>query len=491
MDHLKLKDQTQESLLRESGGYPAIPREDVPRITDYSEATPNVAQPTEGQQTSLLAIPRLIVAALALVLLVKFGVEAYRFIFIYGLLVTAVPLTAFYVAFKKYKDPSLMAEESPENNRPDYLVSCLVAVRNEETIIEQCIESLINSIYENREIIIVNDASTDRTKDILDEYHRKGLIEAIHLEKNVGKKRALAKAILRSKGEIIAFSDSDSVLATDAISKIVEAFRADSLIGAVSGHCRALNANKNLLTKIQDSWYEGQFSVRKAFESVYGCVSCVSGPLAVFRREAIFNFIPAWENDSFLGQEFKFATDRTLTGFVLGGNTIGDKLKRKYMSSPFVCDTDYPTLNWKVVYSKSARAWTEVPDSFKKLIEQQIRWKKSFIRNMFFTGAFYWRKPFLPAFVYYVHIIFVLLGPFIAFRHLVFLPLQGNPYSLLLYLGGIALMGSMFGLACKYENKNCRMWIYRPLMSLLSTLVLSWLIFYSIFTIKKMTWVRG
>lgn len=67
MDDLKLKDQTQESLLRESSGYPAIPREDVPRITDYSEATPSVAQPIEGQQTSLLAIPRLIVTALAFV----------------------------------------------------------------------------------------------------------------------------------------------------------------------------------------------------------------------------------------------------------------------------------------------------------------------------------------------------------------------------------------------------------------------------------------
>ena len=139
----------------------------------------------------------------------------------------------------------------------------------------------------------------------------------------------MGKAIAIAKGEIFAFSDSDSVWAPDAIEKIVKIFSSDPFIGAVSGHVRVLNSNKNILTKIQDSWYEGQFSIRKAFESIFGAVTCVSGPLAVFRKEAIFNFIPAWENDTFLNQEFKFATDRMLTGFVLGSKSIGEKLKKE------------------------------------------------------------------------------------------------------------------------------------------------------------------
>lgn len=271
----------------------------------------------------------------------------------------------------------------------------------------------------------------------------------------------------------------------------MDAFRSDPLIGAVSGHCRALNAEDSLLTKIQDSWYEGQFSIRKAFESIYSSVTCVSGPLAAFRREAIYNFFPAWAADSFLGQEFRFATDRTLTGFVLGCEFIGEKLKKKYASSPFVTDVDYPLREWKVVYSKSARAWTAVPDSFQRLLHQQVRWKKSFVRNMFFTGAFYWRKPILPMLAYYVHIIFVLVGPFIALRHLILLPLRGHFWSLPLYAGGVFFVGSVFGLAYKAQDKNSPKWIYRPLMSLLSVFVLSWLIFYSLATIRKMVWSRA
>jgi cellulose synthase/poly-beta-1,6-N-acetylglucosamine synthase-like glycosyltransferase len=94
--------------------------------------------------------------------------------------------------------------------------------------------------------------------------------------------------MLAARGDIFAFTDSDSVWARDAIEKIVPIFNHDPEVGAVSGHCRALNANSTLLTRIQDTWYEGQFSIRKACESVFGAVTCVSGPLAVFRREAVY-----------------------------------------------------------------------------------------------------------------------------------------------------------------------------------------------------------
>lgn len=413
-------------------------------------------------------------------------------LYLYGATVTFVILTTFFITFTKYKDPYETALEKEKNTGKinNLFVSCMVAVKDEEDIIEQCILSLINQTYKYKEIIFVNDASTDGTAKILNEYARRGQIRVIHLKKNIGKKKALGKVMSIAKGEIFAFSDSDSVWAPDAIEKIVEIFCAFPLVGAVSGHVRALNSSKNLLTKIQDSWYEGQFSVRKAFESIFGAVSCVSGPLAVFRKDAIFNYIPAWENDTFLNQEFKFATDRTLTGFVLGSKSIGKKLKEKYKNSPFVKDIDYPERDWKIVYCKAAKAWTEVPDTPKRMLKQQIRWKKSFIRNIFFTGAFYWKKPLLPALFYYLHIIFVLVGPFIAFRHLIYLPAQGYIYSAFLYLAGIAFIGFMFGLAYKLENRDCYMWIYRPLMSLLSTTIFSWLIFYSILTIKRMVWSR-
>jgi cellulose synthase/poly-beta-1,6-N-acetylglucosamine synthase-like glycosyltransferase len=199
--------------------------------------------------------------------------------------------------------------------------------------------------------------------------------------------------------------------------------------------------------------------------------------------------MPAWEADKFFGQQFRFATDRTLTAFVLGGSYLGRKLLPA-QDSPFA-SPKYPARDWTIVYSKSARAWTNVPETFKTMVRQQVRWKKSFIRNIFVTGRFYWRRPFLPALFYYVHVAFVLFGPLIAARHLIYLPLHGDPVSPFLYLAGIATIGFSFGLAFRHENPGSRRWLYRPAMSLLSTVVFSWLLFYSAATIRKMTWHRG
>lgn len=412
------------------------------------------------------------------------------FLFAYGVLVTLIIWMTFFVAFIFYKDPyEVIIKNKDLKSTKNYKVSCMVAVRNEEVNISRCLDSMLRQTYQNKEIIVVNDASTDGTLEILKKYESEGKIILIDLKTNLGKKKALAKAMFMAKGEIFAHTDSDSLWAHDAIEKMVTIFEHYPLVGAISGHGRALNGDKNLLTKVQDSWMEGQFSIRKAFESVFGAVTCVSGPLAVFRKEAIFNFIPAWEHDKFLGSEFKFATDRMMTGFVLGSIAVGSKVVEKYKDSEFV-EQRYPFRDWKIVYCKSAKSWTIVPDTFRMFIKQQVRWKKSFIRNMFFTGLFYWKKPLPTAIVYYSHILLVIMGPFVSFKHLVYLPLNGNWLSAVLYLSGILFVGFMFGLACKMEDQYSHKWIYRPLMSLLSTLVISWLIFYSLITIKKMVWAR-
>ena len=82
-----------------------------------------------------------------------------------------------------------------------------------------------------------------------------------------------------------------------------------------------------------------------------------------------------------------------LTGFVLIGAHVGNKLKRKYADSPFL-DEDFPVRDWQILYCQSARSWTVVPDSFAKLVKQQVRWKKSFIRASSSRGATTGASPF-------------------------------------------------------------------------------------------------
>jgi cellulose synthase/poly-beta-1,6-N-acetylglucosamine synthase-like glycosyltransferase len=471
-------------------------------MADYADARPfpRHRRTTRSHvQMRLRGAALFAVLALAILLAVKIEFKnpsSNDAFYAYGISVTAVIFVTMTVALGLYRDPARLAQQKLAAGYADHdwaagpLVSCIVAVHNEERLIEKCIASMSGQTYRNKEIIVIDDASTDGTVQLLRQLADNFPIIVIELPANLGKKGALAAGLLRSRGAVIAFADSDTVWEPDVLDLAVPIFEAYPDVGAVSGHCRALNATANFLTRVQDTWYEGQFSVRKAFESVFGAVTCVSGPLAFFRRSAIYNFMPAWQADMFLGQEFRFATDRTLTAFVLGATYLGPRLLPRHIGSPFSTPV-YPTRDWKIVYSKSARAWTNVPSTLRGMIKQQVRWKKSFIRNVFVTGRFYWRRPFLPALFYYTHVIFVFLGPFIAARHLIYLPLRGDPMSVVLYLAGIAFIGLAFGLAYRYESPGSRRWLYRPAMSLMSTVMFSWLIFYSAATIKKMTWSRS
>jgi cellulose synthase/poly-beta-1,6-N-acetylglucosamine synthase-like glycosyltransferase len=416
----------------------------------------------------------------------------------YGVGVIGSTCLVMYLAFGTYVDPS----EGPAP--PDWSpkVTMLLAVHNEIDQIEDCIESIITSTYPNLEIIVIDDASTDGTAELLAKPNsmllrlmlrrmvEDGKFQLIALKENVGKKAALVEGVRRSSGDILAFTDSDCRLDADALELCVRALGRNPEFGAVSGHARALNSEKNFLTRVQDVWYDGQFGVSKAAEATLGSVTCVSGPLAVFRREAIENYFPAWANDTFAGREFRFATDRQLTGYVLGQVWLGAELKAKYATDPLVTTVDHPPRLWRIGYVRAAKVWTNVPETVKGFMKQQIRWKKSFTRNLFFTGTFIWRRGIRIAVIYYLHVIFVLVAPLMATRHLIVMPLLGMWWLVVLYFAGIFLKGAIWGMAFRAQNPGSDRWVYRPLMSVVSAMCLSWLLFYSVATLRKGTWSR-
>ena len=439
-------------------------------------------RPTRGLLALLALLPLLVLLSIRLIRLVNDTLFTA-----YGAGVLSATILVMYLSFGWYHDKSRGVTLPPDPP----LVTCMLAVKDDVDLIGRCVSSVLDSTYPNLELIVVDDASTDGSAELLRRLASRRAFTLICLERNVGKKRALTKAASQAHGEIFVFTDSDCIVSPHAITQCVKALVADLRIGAVSGHARALNAEATLLTRIQDSWYDGQFGVAKAAESVFGTVTCVSGPMAAFRRSAIYDYLPAWAEDSFLGREFKFATDRQLTAYVLGQEQIGLKLKARHAGSTLITQEGHPPRRWRVEYVASARVLTNVPESVRGMFKQQARWKKSFIRNLFFTGAFLWRRGPVPSFLFYGHVLWVCAAPLLAFRHLVWLPLHGGGRYTLVYFAGVLLKGSVWALAYRIQNPGSPKWVYRPLMSLLSSVFLSWVLLYSALTLRKSVWSRG
>jgi hyaluronan synthase len=115
------------------------------------------------------------------------------------------------------------------------------------------------------------------------------------------------------------------------------------------------------------------------------------------------------------------------------------------------------------------------------------RWRKSFIRSITATGGLYWRRPFYAAFLYYLILGLKIMRPFIIIKVLLVL-LSGDIVTVLFYISGLMYTGMLYGIDVRLRNPGYPYWLYRPVMTALSTFVLSWLIFYAAITIRKESW---
>ena len=179
------------------------------------------------------------------------------------------------------------------DNKP--LVSVFIPAHNEERDIADSVRSIFANHYGNLEVIVINDASTDHTQDVLE-----GLLtdyptlKILKMEKNLGKANGLNLAFAMSHGDIIFTLDADSVLDEHAIEWAVWHFNNFPRVGAVTGNPRVRNRT-SLLAKIQTAEYSSVIGLIKRTQRLVGKVMTVSGVVAGWRRTAIID-AGLWSN---------------------------------------------------------------------------------------------------------------------------------------------------------------------------------------------------
>lgn len=92
------------------------------------------------------------------------------------------------------------------------LISVIIPVYNVEEYLEKCILSVISQTYENLEIILINDGSTDKSGEICDKYAKQYQNITVYHKSNGGLSSARNYGILHSSGEYIGFVDSDDFI---------------------------------------------------------------------------------------------------------------------------------------------------------------------------------------------------------------------------------------------------------------------------------------
>lgn len=105
-------------------------------------------------------------------------------------------------------------------------ISFVVPTHNRIQFMPECITGLLGQTVDDIEVVIVNDGSTDGTKELLDNYYTKiPKVMVIHNEKSIGAGSSRNKGIEAASGEIIAVCDDDDIYPTTRAERILKFFK--------------------------------------------------------------------------------------------------------------------------------------------------------------------------------------------------------------------------------------------------------------------------
>lgn len=224
------------------------------------------------------------------------------------------------------------------------LVSVIIPVFNKGRHLKGTINSALGMKYEPKEVIVVNDGSTDNSKEICREYEKRGKVRFIDFIRNRGKAHALNAGVRASRGELILSIDADSFVSSSSLSRMVRHFD-DPEMGAVAGVVR-VRREKGLLNKLQIIEYLQQ-AFQRMVQGFFDAVLVLPGPLSLYRKSAIID--AGGFEDSTLVEDW----DITM------------KIHKK---------------GYKIVSEKKASADTIAPENVKGWWHQRVRWSRGGIQ---------------------------------------------------------------------------------------------------------------
>jgi cellulose synthase/poly-beta-1,6-N-acetylglucosamine synthase-like glycosyltransferase len=241
-------------------------------------------------------------------------------------------------------------------------ISILLVGYNEEKSIENAIRSLLEFNYENMEIIVVDDGSTDRMYEKAKPYADRGLIKLFRnsaASGRAGRPAASNMALSLSSGEYIISVDADTSFDRDTIINMIGPFY-EPQVGVVAGNLKVRNGSVSFWSRMQGLEYFQSISLWKRWLNVLGTNMQASGAFGAFRRQVLED-CGAWDPE--------LAEDADLSL----------KIKKS---------------GWRVAFAPYAIAMTNVPETLGQLMKQRYRWDRGMLRTYFHKHGnlmFFWR----------------------------------------------------------------------------------------------------
>ena len=234
-------------------------------------------------------------------------------------------------------------------------VSILIPAFNEEKVIARLLQRITSFSYpkEKLQVIVINDASSDQTGNIAEEYKNKyPYIDVLNRDKSNGRRgkaSAMNHGFSKCSGEIVLCFDADYYPQKDIVETLVKEF-VDPQVGAVQGRVVVLNEPQNIVTRLVALERIGGYRVDQEARDNLGLIAQFGGTVGGFRRSVLKNLC-GWDT-SLLAED----TDLTFRVYLAG---------------------------YKIRYSVNAECYEEAVDNWRSYWRQRYRWAKGHMQCCF------------------------------------------------------------------------------------------------------------
>ena len=234
--------------------------------------------------------------------------------------------------------------------------SILVPVKNEEQVIGRLLTAISRFDYPNekKDIIIIEDGSTDETLNISKKYARENAnVTLLHRDFSTGKPSALNYGLANAKGEIIAIFDADNIPAPEALLNVASYFNEPD-VAAVQGKTLSLNSKESMLTQFVSYEEVVYGEVYQRGKDVLNLFVHLRGSCQFIRRD-ILNKLNGF-NEDVLSEDIEISARLTKN-------------------------------NYRIRYASDVVAWQESAANFQSLFKQRTRWFRGITELSFKYGS--------------------------------------------------------------------------------------------------------